>query len=253
MERKKTKNMQAIILAGGKGERLSPFTNTCPKGMLKIDGKPILEYQLEWLRDYGVTKVVFACGYLSQVIKDYFGSGNQHSVKIDYSFEEEPLGRGGAIKKAWEKISGNEPIIVMNGDIYTGMNLNETIKAHKSKREKENIIATICLFPYKSPYGIVRLNESSLVGSFEEKRALPYWVNGGIYIFENDVKKHLPDKGDHETTTFPELAKKGLMFGYKSHDYWKGIDTVKDLNEFSSDRKNSTLTQEPVGVLKSEN
>ena len=226
--------MQAIILAGGKGERLSPFTNDCPKGMLEIDGKPILEYQLEWLKKYGVTKVVFACGHLSEVIKNYFGNGKRFSLEIDYSIEEEPLGRGGAIKKAWEKISTGEPIIVTNGDIYTEMDLSLVIKAHK---EKKTVLATICLFPYKSPYGIVRLNENGLVDDFGEKRTLPYWVNGGIYIFDQEVKHYLPDKGDHETTTFPELAKRKLMQGYKSHDYWKGIDTVKDLNEFSSDKK----------------
>lgn len=226
----------AIILAGGKGERLSPFTNNCPKGMLKIDGKPILEYQIEWLKKYEIKKIIFACGYLHEVIRDYFGDGKKFSVNIDYSIEDEPLGRGGAIKKAWELIKSNELIIALNGDVYTEMDLNKVIKSHI---ENKDIIATICLFPYKSPYGIVRLDKDGMVESFEEKRTLPYWVNGGIYIFESDVIKYLPQKGDHETTTFPELAKKGLISGYKCLDYWKGIDTVKDLNEFSFDKKNS--------------
>ena len=227
--------MQAIILAGGKGERLTPFTNDCPKGMLKIDQKPILEYQLEWLKKYGVNEIIFACGYLHNVIRDYFDSGKRHEIKISYSIEEEPLGRGGAIKKAWELISNKEPIIVTNGDIYTEMNLSHALSAHKMQK---GIIATICLFPYKSPYGIVRTQDNGLVESFEEKRGLPYWVNGGIYIFEKEVKEYLPEKGDHETITFVELAKKKLMFGYKSFDYWRGIDTIKDLNEFTYDKKN---------------
>lgn len=228
--------MEAIILAGGKGERLSPFTSTCPKGMLKIEGKPILEYQLEWLKHYGIKKVVFACGYLNDVIKNYFRDGEKFSVKIQYSVEEEPLGRGGAIKKAFEKITSKEPVIVMNGDIYTEMNLSKVIENHKKQK---GILATICLFPYKSPYGIVRVKKDGKIDNFEEKRTLPFWVNGGIYIFENDIRKLLPDKGDHETTTFPELASKGLLFGYKSLDYWKGIDTVKDLNEFADDKRNN--------------
>ena len=231
--------MYAIILAGGKGERLCPFTNSCPKGMLKIEGKPIHEYQLEWLKQYKITNIIFACGYLSEVIKDYFGDGKKYSLNIDYSIEEEPLGRGGAIKKAWDKILTKEPIIVLNGDIYTEMELSNVINVHKEHKENNDIIATICLFPYKSPYGIVRVNGNGLVDSFEEKRTLPFWVNGGIYIFEYDVKKYLPDEGDHETTTFPELAKKGLIYAYKSLNYWKGIDTVKDLNEFASDKKNN--------------
>lgn len=230
--------MQAIILSGGRGSRLSPFTNNCPKGMLKIEGKPILEYQLEWLIKYGVDKVIFACGYLSQVIQNYFGDGKKYSIKIEYSVEEEPLGRGGAIKNAFEKFSTNEKIIVTNGDIYTEMNLQLTIDAHNEYRRKKGIIATICLFPYKSPYGIVRLNSDGYVIGFNEKRTLPYWVNGGIYIFEPEIIDHLPDKGDHETTTFPTLSQKSLIYGYKSMDYWRGIDTVKDLNEFTVDSRN---------------
>lgn len=229
--------MQAIVLAGGKGERLSPFTNNCPKGMIKIEGKPILEYQIEWLKKYGVNKIIFACGYLHEKIKEYFGDGSKFGLKVEYSVEKEPLGRGSAIKIAWELASKESPIIVTNGDIYTQMDLNEAIIEHKKQREKRNIIATICLFPYKSPYGIVRLNVDNLIDSFDEKRTLPYWVNGGIYIFEEKVKDYLPDKGDHEISTFIELAKGKLMFGYKSYDYWKGIDTVKDLNEFVIDVK----------------
>ena len=239
--------MKVIILAGGKGERLSPFTSNCPKGMLKIEGKPILEYQLEWLKKYNLTEIIFACGYLSEVIKNYFSDGSKFGVKINYSIENEPLGRGGAIKKAWDLIRTSEPVIVLNGDIFTEMNLNQAIHIHK---EQIGILATICLFPYKSPYGIVRLNKDSMVESFEEKRTLPFWVNGGIYVFEHGVKTYLPNKGDHEITTFPELAKRGLLHGYKCLDYWKGIDTVKDLNEFSSDRKNLSLISNAVGSLK---
>lgn len=242
--------MEAIILAGGKGERLSPFTNNCPKGMIKIDGKPILEYQLEWLKKYNVTRVIFACGYLHDVIQNYFGDGSKFSININYSIESEPLGRGGAIQKAWKMILSTDPIIVMNGDIYTEMDLSKVIKAHKQKKEQENILATICLFPYKSPYGIVRLDDGEMVNSFEEKRTLPFWVNGGIYIFENEVKNYLPDKGEHEIKTFPYLAKKRLIYGYKSLDYWKGIDTIKDLNEFVSDKKNISSFRNVIGVLR---
>jgi len=233
--------MHAIILAGGKGERLRPFTNNRPKGMVKVEGKPILEYQINWLKQYGVSEIVFACGYKHEVIKNFFKDGKDLSLKISYSIEESPLGRGGGIKKAWEKINNNETIIVTNGDIYTDMDLQKVIQAHKEQNKKHGIIATICLFPYKSPYGIVRFNEDGIIQSFQEKRALPYWVNGGIYIFQPEVKKYLPDLGDHETTMFVELAKDGLMYGYKSVDFWKGIDTVKDLHEFILFKKSNPV------------
>ena len=228
--------MRAIILAGGKGERLRPFTDSCPKGMVKIEGKPILEYQIEWLKQYGIKEIIFACGYKNEIIRDYFKDGKDFSVQIDYSIEDEPLGRGGAIKKAWNTITDERAVIVMNGDVFTEMDLNKAINAHK---EKQGIIATVCMFPYKSPYGIVRVDNFGLVTSFEEKRTLPYWVNGGIYIFEHALKAYLPENGDHELTTFPELALRGLLFGYKSLDYWKGIDTVKDMHEFALDKKHS--------------
>ena len=235
--------MKAIILAGGKGERLRPFTNNRPKGMVKVEGKPILEYQINWLVQYGVTEIIFACGYKYEVIKEYFEDGKKSSLKISYSVEENPLGRGGGVKKAWEKIKNNEPIIVTNGDIYTDMDLERAIQAHKEQNKKHGTIATICLFPYKSPYGIVRFGENGIVESFEEKRALPFWVNGGIYIFEHEVKDYLPVTGDHETTTFQELAAKNLIYAYKSIDYWKGIDTVKDLNEFIYEKKALSTSQ----------
>lgn len=228
--------MKAIILSGGKGERLRPFTENCPKGMIQIEGKPILHYQIEWLKKSGVTEVIFACGYLNEKIRDYFGDGWKLGIKADYSIEEKPLGRGGAIKKAWAKVP-NERIIVTNGDIYTDLDLSQVLTTHIAQKKENGILATICLFPYKSPYGIVRVSESGTVEDFEEKRNLPYWVNGGIYIFEPEAKNFLPDIGDHETTTFPELAKRKLIFGFKSEVYWKGIDTIKDLNEFASDRK----------------
>lgn len=282
---------QAIILAGGKGQRLRPFTDKCPKGMIKVEGKPILEYQIEWLKSYGVAKVIFACGYLSNIIKEYFKDGKEFGVEIQYSLEDEPLGRGGAIKKAWELIKNNNPVVVMNGDIYTEMDLGKVVDTHmqlalkngdsselgelgmQAKREllsdqlskvriielenwKEqgilgsqssaisscSILATICLFPYKSPYGVVKVDDSGIIESFQEKRQLPYWVNGGIYIFENEVKNYLPDFGDHETSTFPQLADKKLLYGYKSLDFWRGIDTVKDLNEVASDIRELSMT-----------
>lgn len=228
--------MKAIILAGGKGERLRPFTDNCPKGMIQLEGKPILGYQIEWLKKFGINEIVFACGYMHEKIKEYFGDGKKYSISIQYSIEDKPLGRGGAIKKAWELIDTNETIIVLNGDIYTTLDLRKVIEMHE-EQTTNHIIATICLFKYRSSYGIVKVNSEGLVEKFEEKPTLPYWINGGIYIFEPEVKKYLPDNGDHETTTFPELARKRLLYGYESMDYWRGIDTVKDLSEFLLDKK----------------
>lgn len=221
--------MQAIILSGGKGERLRPLTNDLPKCMVEVNEKPLAEYQIEWLVKYGITKIVFACGYLHEKIRDHFKDGSDFNVEICYSVEEEPLGRGGALKKAWSTISEDEPIVVTNGDVYSELELSKLIKVHNSKK----VLASICLLPFKSPYGIVNFNAESIVESFEEKPVLPFWINGGIYILEPEIRDMLPNKGDHENEVFPRLAKEGKMYAYKSSEFWKGIDTIKDLNEFS--------------------
>lgn len=238
--------MQAIILAGGKGERLRPFTEDCPKGMVKIEGKPILEYQIEWLKKNGIKKIIFACGYLSEKIKEYFGDGKDFGLKFVYSVEVEPLGRGGALKFAWKYLSPNEQIIATNGDIYTEIDLSKVIGVHNSKKK---VLATMCLFKYKSPYGVVWVDENSqLVTSFDEKREMPYWVNGGVYVFNYEMVNYLPDKGDHEVTTFPELAERKLLQAYTSNEYWKGIDTVKDMNEFAVDSRSLPLAKKLIKV-----
>ncbi len=235
--------MEAIILCGGKGERLNSLTVDCPKGMINVEGKPILEYQIQWLKKYGIKHIIFACGYLHEQIQNYFGDGEKFSLEIDYSIEEQLLGRGGAVKKAWGKVESDERIIVTNGDIYTEMDLNKAINAHVEKIKTDKIKTTICLFPYKSSYGIVQTNSNGLIESFDEKPELPFWINGGIYIFEYDVKDYLPDKGDHETATFPEFVKKGLIYGHTSREYWRSIETIKDINEFSRELKEKLLAR----------
>lgn len=225
--------MQAIILAGGKGERLGSLTSTCPKGMITIEGVPILEYQIEWLKKHGVKKIIFACGYLHEKIQDYFKQGDRFGVEIDYSIEKEQLGRGGALKNAWRKLNKDKNIIVTNGDIYTELDLKKVIFVHNEKIKQKSIKATICLFPYVSPYGVVLIDSENLVNSFQEKPVLPYLINGGIYILEYDVGEYLPEKGDHETSTFSQFTREKLIYGFRSGDYWKSIETVKDVNEFS--------------------
>lgn len=216
------------MLAGGRGERLRPLTSDRPKAMVEIHGTPLLAFQLRWLRSQGVAEVVIACGYRHDVLRDYFGDGAQWGLRITYSIEEEPLGRGGALKQAMAGLRvATEPCLATNGDIITDLPLPPVIEHH---RRREGL-ATIVVTPFISPYGIVEVGDRDQVTGFHEKPELPYWINAGIYVLSPEILPLLPDRGDHETTTFPRLAAEGRLAAYRSRAFWRGVDTAKDLAE----------------------
>lgn len=231
--------MQAIILAGGRGERLRPYTEDRPKPMVQVLGVPILAYQLHWLQTQGVTSVVMACGYRHEVIRDYFGSGEKWGIRIEYYVEQDPLGRGGAIRQAFGRLEGSpELTLATNGDVITNLRLDPVIAQH---REHGNL-ATVVLTPYVSTYGLVEINADDRVIAFHEKPTLPYWINAGIYVLSREVISEFPEVGDHESTTFPRLAEQRRLGAYKSRAYWRSVDTVKDLSEVSRELERRLLT-----------
>jgi NDP-sugar pyrophosphorylase family protein len=218
----------ALIIAGGEGERLRPHTYDRPKNMVVVAGRPIVEHQLEWLRGGGVTDAVILCGYKSEVLQQHLGDGSRFGVGVHYSREEEPLGRGGALKQGFALVPADEDLVVAcNGDILTDQSIGELIDYHLEK----SAVATVMLTPLRSPYGVVDLRHDGRIESFREKPELPYWINAGIYVFSREFFALLPDKGDHETTTFPQLAADGKLFGFKSSAYWRPVDSIKDLSE----------------------
>ena len=147
----------AIVLAGGKGERLRPLTDGRPKSMVEVAGIPILDYQLNALREAGVEEVVLTVSYLREVIQDHVGDGERHGVKATYSVEETPLGRGGAIKQAMQQIGADwEDAFALNGDNLWQVDFEAFIRLHRDR----NAIATVLVAPLRSPYGIVDFNEN---------------------------------------------------------------------------------------------
>lgn len=217
----------AIILAGGKGERLRPLTDKVPKPMIDVLGRPLIEYQVLLLADQGIKHIVFSCGYKYEVIKAYFGDGSKWGVKIDYAIEQEPLGRGGGFKNALKFIPEDVKLIYgANGDEVIAESLEPMIKLHQAN----NALATIFMIQLISPFGIVEINESGQVTAFREKPVLPHWINAGVYIFNRECIELFPDVGDHEDFVFPDLVKKGQLFGYKG-SYRGTVNTIKELNE----------------------
>ncbi|MGH2772043.1 MAG: nucleotidyltransferase family protein [Actinomycetota bacterium] len=222
---------QAVILAGGKATRMRPHTDERPKAMVEIAGKPIVERQIAWLVVNRIEHVVISCGYRAEMLSEHLGRGRQLGVDITYAVESEPLGRGGGLKYASRSLPfPEEPWLAMNGDILTDFPISELVAQH----DKLEAAATIALAPYATTWGIAEL-EGDLVRGFVQSPRLPYWINGGVYLMEAAVAGMLPDKGDHEDSTFPELAKAGRLGGYRIEGYWRGIDTAKDIIEATAE------------------
>ena len=216
----------ALVLAGGRGERLRPFTEDRPKPMVFVNDRPLLHYHLDWLKRGGVDTVYILCGYKHDVIRQYFGSGESVSMSLHYVVEEEPLGRGGALKRGLSLLPpGLSQVIVTNGDIITDQSLEELVRA----RQEHKALGTVMLAPLVCPWGIVVAGDDGRIREFLEKPALPYWVNAGVYVMDPAIRGYLPDRGDHETMTFPALAREGKLYAVKSSALWLAVETAKDL------------------------
>ena len=225
--------MYALILAGGKGERLKPLTDTLPKPMVPLCEKPILWHQVAWLKRGGVTDVVFLVGYRWQVIQEYFGDGSQFGIRAHYGVEDSPLGRGGAIRRGLSLVPEEvESVVVLNGDIITAEDLSAVVGRHQQRKAiNPSHLATIMLVPMVNPYGVVDTNAQEDVVGFREKVELPYWINAGVYVLDRRIQPELPELGDHEIDTFPRLAGTGKIAAHKSRAFWRSVDSFNDLRE----------------------
>ena len=225
--------MYALILAGGKGERLRPLTDTVPKPMIHVAGRPIIWHQVRWLREAGVTDVVFLVGHLAHAVEEYFGDGSDLGITAHYNHERDPLGRGGALKQGLAAVPpDDELIIATNGDILTDASLGDLLGDYRARRmANQSHLATILTVHMTSPYGIVDADRNGTVTQFREKAVLPYAINGGVYVLHPGIRELLPARGDHETTTFPELAATGRMSAVMTEAFWRSVDSPKDLRE----------------------
>ncbi len=222
----------AIILTGGKGERLRPLTDKVPKPMVPVLDKPLVEYQVLWLVNQGIEHIVFACGYKYEVLKEYFKDGSEWGIKIDYSIEEEPLGRGGAFKKALQFIPDEVELLYGgNGDEVIVEPLEPWVEFHK----KNQAMATLLLTKLVSPFGIVEITEEGMVTGFREKPELPHWINSGVYIFSRKCIEMFPDIGDHEDQVFPYLTEQGKLFGFKATAFRGTVNTIKELKDLEKE------------------
>ncbi|MDE1870019.1 MAG: nucleotidyltransferase family protein [Candidatus Micrarchaeota archaeon] len=226
--------MKAVIFAGGFGKRLRPLTDKTPKPLLEVGGKPIMEWQISWLKPYGVNSFIVTTSYLPEKIAQFAKDSSKLGVELDVIVEKEPLGKGGALKNVKDFLKGEHEFLVLNGDVITNIDITDL--------KLNNYVASLALVPLQSTYGIVNV-KSDYVTSFVEKPVLPdYWINAGVYKMNSDIFKYLPDKGEIEDTTFPELARNKLLGATKfAKSYWKSTDSLKDMEDVNKDLLNKKV------------
>jgi mannose-1-phosphate guanylyltransferase len=246
--------VKAVVLVGGEGTRLRPLTFTTPKPLLPIANQPHLERQLLWLASHGVDEVVLSMGYLPDAFHEHFkpdGSGHDvfGDIVIRYAVESEPLGTAGAVRFAAEGI--DERIIVCNGDVLTGLDLDAMVRFH----DENGAEATISLTQVEDPsaFGVVPTQDDGSVIAFVEKpapgKAPSNWINAGTYVVEPSFLERIPPRLNVsvERETFPRmLAEPGLLFGYKSDAYWLDIGTPEKYLEAHADALAGRLSNPPA-------
>ncbi len=226
---KEIKDMSAVILVGGRGERMKPLTDNLPKPMLPIKGKPILEHQINLLRKYGINNITLCGHYLFQKIIDYFGDGSKFGIEITYIDEPEPLGTGGALKNAENKIKSKN-FILMNGDIATNVRLSKLIQFHLEKHALATLVLRVSDHPCDSD--VIEIDENCMVSNFvgkgqEETRT----ANTGIFAINKKFLEFIP-KGvsNLEKDVISKMIGQPV-FGFISDDYFKDIGTIERFNK----------------------
>jgi len=227
--------MKAVVLAGGFGKRLKPLTDQMPKSMIEVLNIPIIEWQVRWLRKFGVKDFVLCVGYMGEQIVDRIGNGSKFGTKVEYSVEKEPLGTGGALKNAKNLLAGQDSFFMLNGDVLTQLDPNNLHVAGS------HIIA---LVPLRSPFGVVELDRNSKVLGFVEKPEIQdKWINAGVYHFTQEVFKYLPEIGNIEVTALPALAKEGKLKAVKYQNvFWRSIDSHKDIEEAAKEMQAAKMS-----------
>ena len=220
-----------IIMAGGFGKRLKPYTNNCPKPMLEIGGKPMLEHIINNLKSQGFRKILISVNYLSENIISYFKTGKNFGVSIEYIKEEKPLGTLGSLglfKDIYKK-----PVLVVNGDTLTNINLKEMLNFHL--KNKSHATMAVKVMVNSNPYGVVK-SKGLLVENFQEKPIEKIYINAGVYVISNTVidliKKNSKIDAPKFLMQLKKRKKKVIIF--PAHEEWNEIGTVENYHNIIS-------------------
>jgi NDP-sugar pyrophosphorylase family protein len=230
--------MEAILLAGGEAKRLGAAARGKPKALVPVAGRPIAAYQVTQLSAAGVTRVIVSCAAGQEELfeAELRGIGPE----IVTAPEPERLGRGGGLRYAAARRTETGPAFALNGDELLDIDLSALLARHRETAPA----ATITVSPLTSPFGVVDLGDGDVVAGFRESPRLPHWVSTGVYVLDNEAIRRLPERGDHETTTFPDLAAQRRLRAFRHEGLWLTVNTEKDL-----ERAHAYLHDHPGALL----
>ena len=214
---------EALILAGGKAERLGDSAGGRPKPLVEIAGRPLIAYQVEQLAAAGVDRVIVSCSAGTEELFERALEGL--GPEIATAPESERLGRGGGLRNAARVRQEDGPVFALNGDELLDVDLRALLARHRERGPA----ATITVVRPKSPFGLVDVDEQDVVAGFSEDATLPVWVSCGVYVLDDEAVERLPERGDHETTTFPGLAAAGRLHAFRHEGLWLTVNTPKQL------------------------
>ncbi|MBX3286192.1 MAG: mannose-1-phosphate guanyltransferase [Acidimicrobiales bacterium] len=222
--------MKAVIMAGGEGTRLRPLTSNCPKPMLPLANRPMMEHIVGLLKRNGIDEIVVTVAFLANQIRNYFGDGSEFGVRMVYATEDQPLGTAGSVRNARDELT--ERFLVISGDVLTDLDLGKILQFH----EEKGALATIGLVAVENPleFGIVITNDDGSIDRFLEK---PTWgqvfsdtINTGIFVLEPEIFDYIPEGRpvDFSGEVFPALLEAGKpLYGHVAEGYWEDVGTLE--------------------------
>ncbi len=235
--------MKAVVLAGGKGTRLRPYTTILPKPLLPIGNMPILEVLMCQMKRAGVEEIILTVGHLAELLKAYFGEGERFGVKVTYSHEDEPLGTAGPLSLLRERLDST--FLVTNGDVLTTLPLADIVTYHR----RSGAAATIAMHhrAVKIDLGVLQFNGSFELKGYVEKPTYDFHVSMGVYVFEPRVLDHIPYNAylDFPDLVLKLIANGDCVMGYPFEGYWQDLGRPDDYEQAQDDF--ATLRPEILG------
>jgi NDP-sugar pyrophosphorylase family protein len=230
-------NLAAVVMAGGFGTRLRPLTDQTPKPMLAVGDRPLLELTIEALRKAGIHRVSLTTHYLSEKITDHFGDGRNFGVELNYVNEDNPLGTAGGLKLMK---NFDEPLLVINGDILTGVPLREMLTYHREHRADATV--GVRKYEVEVPYGVVEC-EGTRVNKLKEKPSLSVFINAGMYLLEPSVRRYIPDGQRFDMTDLIQrlLERDRPVVSFPIVEYWLDVGRPADYQQAQEDVRNGKI------------